>query len=247
MSGQNELITRFARDLIYYLKSHPDIDLESIDHATPEMDFDLATAHNNKPIHNRSGDRIFITALTGVAYIRTRPDGAKYRLRVGKISLPFNKLYLTNVAQAGKSLSLIVGYGPFVDFATPKEKLKTDVVDVVDKEVAAGATHDFLSLSNQAGYLKEGLVVSSSTDFSVIVNVGGEETLNRTYDQYVDISEVVQDISAFEKTDSDGNPEGKYIVHLKNISFKESITMQVKNNSGSPITFEKLFCKYETS
>ena len=117
MSGERELITRFAKDLVYYLKSRPDVDLESIDHATPEMDFDLGTARVDKEIHNRSGDKIFIPELTGVAYIRTRLRGAKYKLRVGSISLPFEKLYLTNTAQAGKSLNLIVGYGAFVDFA----------------------------------------------------------------------------------------------------------------------------------
>ncbi len=124
MPGQDELITRFARDLIYYCKAHPNVSLESIDHATPEMDFDLATARNDKQIHNRSGDGIFITALTGVAYIRTRPDGAKYKLKVGKISLPFKKLYLTNTAQAGKSVSIIIGYGAFVDFINPSSEEK---------------------------------------------------------------------------------------------------------------------------
>ncbi len=118
MSGERELITRFAQELIFYLKSRPDVDLESIDHVTPEMDFDLGTARVDKKIHDRSGDKIFIPEMTGVAYIRTRLTGAKYKLRVGNISLPFKELYLTNTAQAGKSLKLIIGYGAFVDFVS---------------------------------------------------------------------------------------------------------------------------------
>lgn len=111
-----QFITRFGQDLLAFLRHRPGVDLESIDHATPEMDFDLGSARKNKRIHDRSGDRIFITALTGVAYIRTRPGGPKYKLRAGKISFPFKTLFLTNTAQAGKTLSLIVGYGAFVDF-----------------------------------------------------------------------------------------------------------------------------------
>lgn len=127
MSGQNELITRFARELAYYLKVNPNVDLENVDHTTPEMDFDLGTAHNNKKIHDRSGDKIFITALTGVAYIQTRLRGAKYKLRPGKISLPFKELFLTNTAQAGKTLSLVVGYGAFVDFIASNRDLLTAI------------------------------------------------------------------------------------------------------------------------
>ncbi|GAJ22848.1 unnamed protein product, partial [marine sediment metagenome] len=60
------------RELAYYLKMNPNVDLEDIDHATPEMPFDLGTARDNKKIHDRSGDGIFVTVLTGVAYIRTK-------------------------------------------------------------------------------------------------------------------------------------------------------------------------------
>ncbi|GAI91853.1 unnamed protein product, partial [marine sediment metagenome] len=90
------------------------------------------------------------------------------------------------------------------------------------------------------------LILSSSTNFSVIVNVDGEEILNRTYTQYTDITQILKDISAFEERDSDGNRLGKYTVHLININFKDSISIEVKNNSASPITFNNLFCKYKT-
>lgn len=127
-----------------------------------------------------------------------------------------------------------------------EERLTTKIADITDQNVGAGATYDFLSVSNKFGYVEECLVISPSTDFSVIVNVDGEEILNRTYTQYTDITQVVKDISAFEERDSDGNPLGKYTVHLININFKSSITIQVKNDSASPITFANLFCKYKT-
>ncbi|KKM05561.1 hypothetical protein LCGC14_1752780, partial [marine sediment metagenome] len=132
-----QFITRFGQDLLAFLRHRPGVALESIDHATPEMDFDLGSARENKQIHDRSGDRIFITALTGVAYIRIRPGGAKYKLRLGSISLPFKKLYLTNTAQAGKTLSLIIGYGAFVDFISSN----WDVLNTISgKDFATQAT-----------------------------------------------------------------------------------------------------------
>lgn len=135
-NGTSPLMTRLVQDLLALLKLRPDIDLESLDHATPEMDFDLGTVRDNVPIHDRSGDRIFITTLTGVAYIRVRSTGAKYKLRVGSISLPFKKLYLTNTAQAGKKLTLIVGYEAFVDFtvglATSTSERQDEIISKLD-------------------------------------------------------------------------------------------------------------------
>jgi len=128
-----QFVTRFQRDLHYFLKHRPDIDLESLEHATGEIPFDLGVARDNKVIHNRSGDRIFIVTLTGVAYIRTKLKSHKYRLRVGSISLPFKKLYLTNTAQAGKRLILIIGYEAFIDFAV--SYLAVKILNVADAEI----------------------------------------------------------------------------------------------------------------
>lgn len=121
----------------------------------------------------------------------------------------------------------------------------TGVIDITNKSIGAGETYQFISFE-ELGLIEECLILSPSTNFSVIVNVDGEETLNKTYTQYTNITQIIKDISAFEERDSDGNPLGKYIVHLVNINFKNSITIQVKNNSGSSITFDNLFCKYKT-
>ncbi len=121
----------------------------------------------------------------------------------------------------------------------------TRVIDVTNKSIGAGETYQFISFT-ELGLIEECLILSPSTDFSVIVNVDGEEILNRTYTQYTEITQIVKDISAFEERDSDGNALGKYTVHLININFKKSITIQVKNNSVSSVTFDNLFCKYKT-
>lgn len=243
-----QFITKFSRDLCAFLRQRPGVDLESLTHSTPEMSFDLGKARKNKLIHNRAGDRIFVVSLTGVAYIRyNSTTGSKYRLRLGPYSTPFQKLYLENEAQADKSVSIIIGYGAFIHFASAyQENFKTKILDITDQNVGAGVSYEFLSLSGEFGYLKECLVFSPSTDFSVVVTVDDDEILNKTYTQYCVITEVVKDISAFEATDSDGNPLGKYVVNLKNINFRESITIEAKNNSGSPIVFGNLFCKYRT-
>lgn len=121
----------------------------------------------------------------------------------------------------------------------------TGVIDVTNKSITGGETYQFISFE-ELGLIEECLILSPSTDFSVIVNVDGEEILDRTYTQYTSITQVLKDISAFEERDSDGNPLGKYTVHLININFKDSITIEIKNNSASPITFDNLFCKYKT-
>lgn len=114
----NELITRFTRDLLEFFKRRPDVDLESLDYATPETDYPLDRARDNELIHNRSGDRIFVFSASGIAYVRTKIGGAKYKLRLGSMTLPFKKLYLSNTAQPGKTVAFNIGYGAFVDFAS---------------------------------------------------------------------------------------------------------------------------------
>lgn len=132
---ERQFITKFSQDLLAFLRHRPGVHLESLTHSTPEMSFDLGKARKNQVIHNRAGDRIFVTSLTGVAYIRfNSATGSKYKLRVGSISTPFQKLYLENEAQVGKSLSIIIGYGAFIDFASAY--LTTKLLKPDDSEVS---------------------------------------------------------------------------------------------------------------
>lgn len=87
--------------------------------ASGELEFDLGTARDNEVIDNKGGRIIFITECTGTAKFRF--DGIArdtYTVRVGAMPVPFEKLYLTNEAQAGKKLTLIIGQDPSVSFIT---------------------------------------------------------------------------------------------------------------------------------
>ncbi|MBA7491907.1 hypothetical protein ES702_02455 [subsurface metagenome] len=125
-----------------------------------------------------------------------------------------------------------------------QEKASVGCVDLTDVLVEAGKTHEFLS-HGYPGYLDECLVVSPSTDFSVVVTIDDKEFFNKTYAEYCNITQVLRCISAFEERDEDGNPLGNYIVHIKNLAFKESIVISVRNNGGSPVTFHNLLAKYK--
>lgn len=268
--------TRLIRDMQEFFRSRPDISVEDVDHATPEITYDLDTARKDKPIHNRAGDRIFVLALTGVAHFRTRLGGPLYEFRVGPYSLPFQKILLTNTAQTGKNLTLIIGYEAFIEFAAAHTSVKslnvanteinpatkegqdsivselqgelagiTHLVDIFDEVVAAGATFEFANVSKR-GFISEFLILASDPSFSVIVNLDSVEVINRTYLDSVSVSCHIAALSAFEERDEDGILTGKYVFHYSDIAFKESITISVKNNSGSNLTFDNLFCKYKT-
>ena len=280
-NGTSPFITGFNKLILEFLKSRPDIDLESLDHATPETNYPLDSARDNILIHDRSGDRIFITTATGVAYIRTRIGGAKYRLRVGSISLPFKKLYLTNSAQAGKRVSIIIGYEAFIDFAASHSLMKilnvadlevnpatqekqdsligrldlkqsesasairdTKIVDVTNKAVSAGQEYEFVAVTG-IGTIIDAFVLSPSVSFSVILTINGIDILDRTYAEYLTISDNLSGIAAFPERDGDGVLTGKYLVCLKNVNFKNHISIKVKNNAAGQITFNNLFCKYK--
>ena len=129
MNGYGNFVTKLARDLMSFLQKRPDVDLEAVDNLSPLPAFDLGKARNNVKIYSRSGCRIFVTSLTGTASIRTRLAGQSYPLFKGSMSFPFRELYLTNTAQAGKSLTMIIGLQSFVDIDaqpefTPTEKVK---------------------------------------------------------------------------------------------------------------------------
>lgn len=124
-----------------------------------------------------------------------------------------------------------------------QEKASVGCVDLTDISVEAGQTYEFLS-HGYPGYLDECLVISPSTNFSVVVTIDDAEFFNKTYAQYRNVTQTLRCISAFQERDEDGNPLSKYTVHIKNLVFKESIVISVRNNGGSPVTFHNLFAKY---
>jgi len=81
---------------------------------------DLGTAHTNKQIWNRGGRGLFVTYFNGTpAYTKIRFNAINttlYEVRNGYIKGAFKSIYLTNTAQAGKTLKFVVGYRNFADF-----------------------------------------------------------------------------------------------------------------------------------
>ncbi|MBA7491384.1 hypothetical protein ES702_01929 [subsurface metagenome] len=134
-------VSRFNKDLLEFLRRRPDVDLEALDHATEERTYPLDKARDNQVIHNRSGDRIFVMSATGYAYIRFNSiSKPKYLIRAGgRISHPFKKIFLTNEAQPGKKISIIIGYEAFIEFASPYSTIK--MLNTVGIEISP-ATED---------------------------------------------------------------------------------------------------------
>lgn len=122
-------------------------------------------------------------------------------------------------------------------------KLKIGIVNLTDQSVAAGASYAFLS-HDYPGYLEECYVLSPTESFSLRVVLDGSDFFNQTYAQYKEMTQITKCIAAFEERDEDGNPLGKYVLQIKDLSFVESIVLSVKNNTGGSITFECLFAKY---
>jgi len=120
----------------------------------------------------------------------------------------------------------------------------TKIIDETDKVVSAGDTYEFVAVTG-VGTVINAFFLSPSTSFSVILTINGIDLLDRTYAQYLTISDNLPGIAAFPERDSDGVLTGKYLVCLKDIHFKNHISIKVKNNSGGNITFSNLFCKYK--
>ena len=163
MNANIPMIAKFNRDLMEFMRRRPDVDLESLELSTPEETYDLGLARDNQLIHNRAGDRIFITNITGIAYIRFNSVArSKYKLRLGAISTPFKRLYLTNTAQSGKIASIIIGYEAFIEFATAHQIMK--LLNISDQEINPARKEDIEAL--QAAICG----VSVPTDLSDVVN-----------------------------------------------------------------------------
>jgi len=207
VNGYGNFVTKLARDLMGYLQSRQNVNLEDIDHLVTLPTFDLGKARTNEKIYNRSGCRIFVTSLTGTAYLRSRITGQTYPLFLGSMSFPFKKLYLTNDAQAGKTLSIVIGLQSFVDLDTQPEfssaglatqttlaliKAKTDNLDVAlstlatDAGLAAIAGLDFAEQTTLA------LIKAKTDNLNISISAlrdairgGDERTLTSLFDTLI--------------------------------------------------------------
>ncbi|MEQ9716496.1 MAG: hypothetical protein ABGF52_13345 [Candidatus Asgardarchaeum sp.] len=115
-----------------------------------------------------------------------------------------------------------------------------DMVNLENVSIGAGEIYKFFSYKGE-GILQEALISSPNSNFGVLLNVDGIEILNKSYTELEQISSLLSSITALPERDENGDLTGNYIICLKNISFQNSVVISVKNNSGSPVTFNNLF------
>jgi len=124
------------------------------------------------------------------------------------------------------------------------EVQRTKIVNLSNVTVNAGNTYNFLSLSSTKGFVFETLVLCEEEDFSIILEIDGSEALNASYANLNQMGQEVKSIDAFAQLDINGNPTGRYLVHIKELNFKTSIKISIKNNSASSLIFRNLFANY---
>lgn len=120
--SEDELETIVNRQVSDLLMRRKKFDPASLQWFSPEQEVDFKNALNNKLIWDRSGWGIYFTYFDGEpdkTWVRfNRIEGAKYRVNVGWIQGPFNKVYLTADQQISptKKVRFIVSYRRFAQF-----------------------------------------------------------------------------------------------------------------------------------
>jgi hypothetical protein len=94
----------------------------------------------------------------------------------------------------------------------------TRSVALRDREVEG--VFELLSLSGR-GRVRELLLVSTSPDFDLYVEVDGLELVNHSFRELEEVSEVLEEVDAFERN-------GHYVVRLRNLGFREKCLVVVR-------------------
>lgn len=119
------------------------------------------------------------------------------------------------------------------------------IADFPSQVIAAGGTFDPISVTG-SGVLDELMVLSPNTSFGVAVAVDGSTILSKTYAQLNALTQSLRCVSAFAELDENGDATGKYLIHLKDISFLASLVARVTNTGGASATFN-IVGKYRVS
>ncbi len=114
------------------LKRRPRLDPAKMQWFSEQQIVHLDKAHSNAKIWNRGGRGLFITKMDGTpttTLIRFNDRaGPTYEVRPGHIKGAFQGIYLTNAAEAGKTLKFVVGYRNFAEFELVKTEPPTTPV-----------------------------------------------------------------------------------------------------------------------
>ena len=208
-----------------------------------ELTFDLGTARTDEELEIR-GDFILVEYLDGSASIKLDNPGhdAIDLTKVKQIKTSpefFEKIYITNTAQSGKTLKLLIGGAAsftatssesiglyFDDEFTNAAKVITGseykdfvVMDSVSVDAGAVVTHTGIDVSR---FKKITVLVSTTDDFTVYVQVSDDNT------NWYDI-----------KTDADGDLSwncNNEKIAFKVEHFSKYMRVVAKNNAASAAT-----------
>lgn len=109
-------------------------------------------------------------------------------------------------------------------------------------EIDAGGHFDAIDIKG-SGRMAEFLIVSPNTSFGAAIVVDGGTILSESYASLNALTQTLLCVSAFPELDITGTPTGKYIIHLSDVSFLESLLVRVLNTGGASTTFN-IFGKY---
>ncbi|MCR8463648.1 MAG: hypothetical protein QXH55_05670 [Candidatus Korarchaeota archaeon] len=114
----------------------------------------------------------------------------------------------------------------------PTIQPKTYIVDiknfVIDKE------YEIINV-NCAGHLKELIIVSTNTNFSINLVLDGI-ILFESLENLMSISEELESVDAYEK-------DGKYVLRITDLKWVKNIIISIKTTN--PIQFERIFVNYD--
>lgn len=111
-------------------------------------------------------------------------------------------------------------------------KRKTYVINP-KASTRVGGRYEVLNIRG-IGQMREFMVRSDSSDFTVHVKVDGGTLYEDTWTELRGISQVVGEVAAFEEN-------GKYVAHLEDIDFNEELIIRLYG----VFTAERLFLKYD--
>ena len=119
--------------------------------------------------------------------------------------------------------------------------LSTKIISESNHSISAGGTYTPLNITG-SGKIHEITITSAVNTFKIRVTVDGTVIWDKTYSDASALTDDSIFVSAF-KDEND-----KYIYHLNDIPFKNSIKVELINtNSSNAITLDKVFIKYEVS
>jgi len=114
-----------------------------------------------------------------------------------------------------------------------RKESKTKIVDKKDYEVER--IYDIID-TQKPGKLREAMIKSSSSDFSITISLDGVVIMDRSFSDLKDISEYSESIDAFQSG-------SYYIVSLRNLSWRDSFRLRI--STSGVLTFPWIFAVWD--